>query len=238
VGGDGYEHLVGDLAGLGLGCMVLNRTPGFIEPLRRRHPRLPICAISPDQTEIGRIQGQQFRALLPKGGLVLYVQGPRVATSTQQRWAGMNSQIKGAGIELITLSGDWLADRAEVAVLEWLKDPRNGGRSPALIGCQNDAMAWGARRAVERLAAELMRPELRRVQITGCDGVPNFGQRMVAAGQLAATIAVPPSAGVAVELLARYFEQGSVPLQEVLLPSRSYPDRQELTTRRPAAAQT
>jgi ABC-type sugar transport system substrate-binding protein len=228
VGGDGYDRLAQGLAKAGIGFVVLNRAPSFIGALRRKFPRLPMAAVGPDQTEIGRIQGQQFRALLPKGGTLLYVQGAAVAPSAQQRLEGMRAEIRGTKTEANVVSGDWLADRAEQAVMAWLRDDKHRHQTIDLVGCQNDVMAYGARRALHRLAEELARPELRRLRVTGCDGVPAFGQRLVSEGQFAATVVVPSPCGVAVDLLARYFETGALPMPQVLLPSRSLPERQAL----------
>ncbi|MCU0242081.1 MAG: substrate-binding domain-containing protein [Vicinamibacteria bacterium] len=228
IGGDGYDRVAQEVARVGCGLVILNRNPAFISALRRRFPSLPLAAVGPDQFEIGRIQGQQFRALLPQGGTLLYVQGAAIAPSAQQRLAGMTLETRGTPVKSIVLTGDWLARCAEESVMAWLREAKNRNTDIRLIGCQNDAMAYGARRALHRLAEELGRPELRRLRVTGCDGVPAFGQRLVEDGDFAATIVVPPPTSVAIGLLARYFERGDLPLSQVLLPSRSLPDRQSL----------
>ena len=46
-------------------------------------------AVSADHEEIGRIQGRQFAALLPRGGSVLYIKGPSRSSSARKRTAGM-----------------------------------------------------------------------------------------------------------------------------------------------------
>src|SRR5215472_10319635 len=59
----------------GIGWVVLNHGADYINGLRRGYT-VPICGISADHTEIGRVQGRQIAALLPQGGTVLYIQGP------------------------------------------------------------------------------------------------------------------------------------------------------------------
>jgi|SRR5882672_7590739 len=59
----------------GIGWAVLNRAPDYVSQLRRT-ATAPVFAVSVDNLEIGRIQGRQFAALLPKGGSVLYLEGP------------------------------------------------------------------------------------------------------------------------------------------------------------------
>jgi ribose transport system substrate-binding protein len=54
----------------------------------RRLGNVPVFSVSSDHEEIGRIQGRQFGALLPKGGSVLYVQGPSASQVAQRRAEG------------------------------------------------------------------------------------------------------------------------------------------------------
>src|SRR5580658_3806498 len=54
-------------SGAGIGWVVLNRNAEYLPELRRAG-RAPAFAVSSDHVEIGRIQGQQFAALLPQGG--------------------------------------------------------------------------------------------------------------------------------------------------------------------------
>jgi ABC-type sugar transport system substrate-binding protein len=84
--------------------------------------------------------------------------------------------------------------------------------------CQNDNMARGMRRALERL-----RPEWARVPFLGCDGLPAGGRRDVDEGRLAATVLIPSCAGPAVELVLRWKRQGVVPPAETVLAPAAYP---------------
>src|SRR5215831_1475995 len=59
----------------GIGWAVLNRAPDYLRQLRAT-AKSPVFAISSNHAEIGRIQGKQIAALLPRGGMVLYVEGP------------------------------------------------------------------------------------------------------------------------------------------------------------------
>ena len=70
-----------------IGWVVLNAYPSYIAEMRGAY-RAPIFAITSDQTEIGRIQGRQLAALLPKGGSVLQVQGPTGSSAATERTAG------------------------------------------------------------------------------------------------------------------------------------------------------
>jgi len=63
------------------------------------------------------------------------------------------------------------------------------------------------------------------VPVLGCDGRVDGGQRLVAGGELAATIVMPVTAGTAVELVARWVADRQPPLAQVVLPPSSYPPR-------------
>jgi ABC-type sugar transport system substrate-binding protein len=76
VTGEGLERVARNAVASGIGWILLNRRVGYVEELRRTHPELPIALVTPDQVEIGRIQGRQAQALVPDGGLLLYVARP------------------------------------------------------------------------------------------------------------------------------------------------------------------
>ena len=59
----------------GIAWGVLNCEPDYLRQLRSSS-NVPAFAISADNEQVGRIQGQQLAAILPNGGSVLYIQGP------------------------------------------------------------------------------------------------------------------------------------------------------------------
>jgi ABC-type sugar transport system substrate-binding protein len=93
------------------------------------------------------------------------------------------------------------------------------------VVCQNDAMAVGARRAMREL-----RPDWTDVPLTGCDGLPNGGQELVATGELAATVVKPPTTGPAIEVVARALSGEATPPHVVLEPT-SWPSEDEIKSR-------
>src|SRR5580704_5388901 len=88
VGGTALPQVARAAAAAGIGWVVLNRSVEYIAEIRKSN-RVPIFSVSSDHEEIGRIQGRQFAALLPKGGSVLYVQGPAESLAAKQRTSGM-----------------------------------------------------------------------------------------------------------------------------------------------------
>jgi len=225
--GEGLERLARAATAAGIGWVLINRDVKYLDALRAEHPEVPIAAVSTDQEEVGRIQARQFRALVPSGrGVVLYVQGPADTSAAQLRLKGARAGLEGTEIDLRVLDGIWTEASGEQAVRAWLRLKSSEGASPAVIGCQNDSMAVGARRAVE---ASSRRQELARVPLTGCDGLPEGGQRLVSVQQLAATVVIPSNTGPAIEMLARTL--AGKPASGLRLKPQSFPPEDEIARR-------
>jgi ribose transport system substrate-binding protein len=219
-----------------IGWVALNREADYLAPLRRGST-VPIGSVVCDNAEVGRIQGRQFAALLPGGGTVLFIEGPATDV-TKQRRAGLDETLA-AAIKLRTGRGDWTEGSAYQVVasrLQW-----HGASPPDLgvIGCQNDAMAMGARRAVETLAPAAQRDRWLAVRFTGVDGVPGSGQDWVHKGLLAATVVTPALTGTALELLHEALAGGAPMPERTVAAATSFPSIEELRARAasPAARQ-
>src|SRR5437773_6915153 len=119
VGGTALPQVAKAAVGAKIGWAVLNREASYIAELRRT-ATAPIFCVSNDHIEIGRIQGRQFAALLPKGGSVLYIQGPSENSAAKERTVGMQ-ETKPANIQIIALRGQWTEESAQRAVRSWLK---------------------------------------------------------------------------------------------------------------------
>src|SRR6185503_7667665 len=154
--------------------------------------------------EAGRVQGRQARALLGDRGLLLYVMGPAVNYAAQDRLSGLQDALRGSGVEVSQVYGNWTADKAEQAVGGWLRLVAQTGTRPSLVVAQNDAMAVGASNILRQLAGEMAQPALADVPVTGLDGCAS-GRALVDQGRLAATVIQPPSSSVAIEWLSKAF---------------------------------
>jgi len=226
---DGLERVARNAAAAGIGWVLLNRTAPYMEALRREHPRLALASVTTDHQEIGRIAARQFRALLPNGGSVLYVEGPPETVAARTRLEAMQGAIAGAPIEAKVVPAEWTEASGERAIGAWLRLKTSELFRPDLVGSQNDALALGARKALQA-----HRPEWAQVPFTGCDGLPEGGQRLVKEGLLAATIVVPSCAGAAVEQLDRARKAGVPPSASLVIPPRSFPAVEELARSRRA----
>ena len=105
VGGTALPQVARAAASAGIGWVILNRDVDYTSELRKAH-RVPVFAITSDHDEIGRIQGRQLGALLPKGGSVLYVQGPSESLAARQRTSGLY-ETKPADVQVKLLKGQW-----------------------------------------------------------------------------------------------------------------------------------
>jgi ribose transport system substrate-binding protein len=219
VTGEGLERVARNAVRAGIAWVLVNRKVPYLDALRQERPELATFMLSTDQEEIGRIQARQFRSLLPKGGSLLYIQGPSDTSAAQDRLRGAEQGLRGSNIRMKIVNGDWTELSAERAVSSWLKLKSSEGFRFEVVGSQNDSMAVGARRAVQAL-----RGRASGVRFTGCDGLAEGGCRLVDQGTLAATIVVPSNTGPALERLADWIRTGQVPPRDVLLEPHSYPD--------------
>jgi ABC-type sugar transport system substrate-binding protein len=215
---DGMERLARNAIKAGIGWVVQQWRTEYLAAIRAQNPNALVASVSVDEEEIGTIQARQVCALRPGGGGVLLVQGPADSTASVLRRDGLVRALQGSEIEIRTvLHGDWTARSAEAAVKSWLRlKTTEAPHVDAVVG-QNDSMASGARAAIAAL-----RSEWTRLPFTGCDGLPEEGRRMVAKGELAATVIKPTTTGPSVELVARALA-GQPPSPELILHAASYP---------------
>ena len=226
--GTSMPHVAKAAVQHGIGWIVVNRAAEYLLELRALGS-VPVAGFELDNLEVGRLQGRQYAALLPAGGMVLYLEGPSNAVS-KDRLTGARETLP-LNIELQSARGRWTAESGAQALS--IRLGLRGSRVPDLVGSQNDDMAMGARRAVEALPPGAQRDQWLSIPYTGVDGLPATGQAWVQQQLLAATIVAPPIAGLAIEMLARSVATGQpMPVRTPVQPT-SYPPVPEL---RPLAA--
>jgi ribose transport system substrate-binding protein len=224
-GGTAFPQVARAAAAAGIGWVVLNHEVDYILELRRAY-RVPVFAISSDHAAVGRIQGQQFAALLPNGGAILYIEGPANSSAARERTAGM-LKIKPANIQVKTMRANWTEESAYRAVSSWLRLRTSLESHIDLVGAQDDSMARGARKAFSEIV-ESDRARWMKVPITGCDGMPKTGQTWVRNGTLAATIFIRPNTDLAIEMLVEWFKSGASLPERKLTEPESVPNLQDL----------
>jgi ribose transport system substrate-binding protein len=208
----------------GIAWALLNREADYIAELRSSH-KVPIFAVTVDQAEIGRIQGHQINALLPEGGLVLYLVGP--GGIGDQRLAAMES-AKSHKVQVRTLTGDWSEHSGYKAVSRWLQLKTSHETPAALVAGQNDDMAMGARRAFEELTSREERARWTSLPYIGCDCCPGAGLDWLRNGLLSASIVNPPSGGLALEMMVRAIQTKWQPPERTIVDPISCPAVEKL----------
>jgi len=227
VSNEGMERVARNAVKAGIGWVVQQWRTEYLAALRAQNPKVPVVSIAVDEEEVGAIQARQVRALLPKGSGILVVQGPVDSSTATRRQDGLVSGLRGSDIEIRTaLRGDWTARSAEVAVTSWLRLKSTESMRIDAVVSQNDSMASGARAAIRA-----GRSDWSTLPLTGCDGLPEGGCRMVASGELTATLIKPTTTGAAVELIARTLRGHAAP-PEVVLHATSHPSLETLARRR------
>jgi ribose transport system substrate-binding protein len=211
----------------GIGWVVLNSDVDYLDRLRSSS-KVPVFSVTRDHTEIGRIQGRQFAALLPGGGTVLYVQGPANNSAAVQRTIGMES-TKPANIQIKSLRSNWEEASACQAVSSWLSLSTSRSTTIGVVGCQYDGIAKGARKAFEDLPDRAEREQWLRVPFTGVDGLLAEGRAWVDQGILAATVVSLTTTHVAVQMLVRAISNGTQPPLRTLIDLASYPSLEKLS---------
>ena len=226
--GTSLPHVARAAVSAGIGWVVMNREPAYLPELRAR-AGVPVFSVTSDHLEAGRIQAQQANAFLPKGGNVVYLQGPSDYPAAVQRAQGM-TQRKTAHVSLILLRGKWTEESGYKAVSSWARLSTSQKLSIDMFCCQNDAMAMGARKAIQELSDSSLRDKWLGVPFTGVDGLPKTGQAFVRSGLLAATIIVAPNTLLAVELLTEALRKGTNPPALSLTTPSSYPKVDDLAS--------
>ncbi len=224
--GTAMPQVAAAAADAGIGWGVINRDLDYVGKLRET-TQAPIFDLSADNEEVGRIQGKQFGALLKEGGCILYIEGPSTGEVARLRTAGMQS-TKPGNVTPRILRGDWTEASGYNAVRSWLALGTAQQMAIRLIGCQNDAMAMGARRAFEEVLENHARQDWLSLPFSGCDGLPETGQEWVRRGLLAATVVAPPLMGLALETMTKAIRSGVQPPAHTLIKPTSYPALEEI----------
>ena len=224
-GGTAFPQVARAAAAAGIGWVVLNHEVDYVLDLRRTY-KIPICAITSDHEEIGKIQGQQFAAMLPNGGSILYIEGPANSSASKERTQGMN-KTKPANIQVKSMRANWTEESAYKTVSSWLRLKTSVESHIDLVGAQDDSMAMGAKKAFSEIAGR-DKERWMKIPVTGCDGMPKTGQAWVRNGTLGATIFIRPNTDLAIEMLVEAFKTGApMPERKVTTPE-SVPSLTEL----------
>ena len=226
--GTGLSQVARAAVSKGIGWAVVNRDVDYLTELRVSG-KVPAFCITVDQEEVGRIQARQIAALLPQGGLVLYIQGPSGNYSSEQRTIGVE-RAKADNVQLRMLRGRFTEESGYHAVKSWLRLSTSRQTQVDLVCAQNDNMAIGAKKALAEEGGRWA-----DLAFIGCDASGPAGQDRVRRGILTASISLPTTAGLAVETFVRAFQTGVPPQELTVLKPVSFPPEKQLLALLPAA---
>jgi ribose transport system substrate-binding protein len=213
----------------GIAWAYLCRWTDSISELRRAHPKVPAFSISPNQYNVGQIQGLQLRLLLRPDDELVYIQGPNGVSTSQRRLEAARQVLNDLrGTKWSVFNSDWSREGGYDAMKSWLEIFTRGSLPHFVVAAQNDDMAVGARKAVFEWASAARSLPLDLPRFTGCDGIPSFGQRLVTEGELAATVAVPAVSGQAIDEIFAALGGGRPPSAEISIDAESFPTLDDL----------
>jgi ABC-type sugar transport system substrate-binding protein len=233
VGGTALPQVARAAVAAGIGWAVLNADPAYVAELRPSAVS-PIFAVTTDHKEIGRLQAKQVAALLPRGGSILYIQGPSETTAAKDRIIGLQS-VLASNIQVTTLKGQWTEESAARCVTSWLRLTASSKSRIDAVVAQNDAMALGARKVFSTLPNLEERDRWMQVPYLGVDGIPKTGQAWVRDGLLTATVVVPAIAGQAIRMLGPAIQAGKAVPERTLTVSESMPSLDKVAPTRLAS---
>ncbi|MEV5028812.1 substrate-binding domain-containing protein [Paenibacillus sp. LPE1-1-1.1] len=148
--------------------------------------------VGTDDEMIGRKAGEFARETLgASGGKIVEMQGLAGSPTVEERSKGFRDAIQDSKLSIVqTMNGDWQRDLSEDLLVSWLKE----NHDVDLIFAQNEAMALGAYRALQKL-------NMNHVNIIGIDGVnsENGSLQLVSKNKLTGTFTSPPGGKEAIQ---------------------------------------
>jgi len=201
------------------GLVMLNAWDRVIEEAAPGWGALPLGTVSTDHSRIGRIQGEQARALMPAAGKLLCVTGPQRSSAARERLEGLRAGLGAAAEVYDTEAGDWTETGGETAFGDWFRVFSARGAGVDVVAAQSDELAMGVRRAIQALPPSPKADAVRGAKLLGVDACPGYGKELVDAGTLTASVQMPANADVALESLHRFWTRGTpVPLRTLTEP--------------------
>lgn len=222
---ESIANRVGEVLANRIPFWILNRTPDYVAGFQTKYPDVPLAVVSPDQTEVGRIQARQTIKLLGNKGSILYVvHGFAKNGSSVMRSQGMEEGLKGSGVSILsTINGRWESERAKNAMNVWIEHRMNStfrlpNMNPDLVVCQSEGMVPGVEEALKAAKDEVFR----NMPVIGCDGTPEFKQA-VDSGLRRATVELPLTSETALSQAIEWIQKRKQPPKLTTLAPQSYP---------------
>ncbi len=208
-----------------VGWVISNARVEYMESLRKT-AKAPVFTVSQDHAEVGRTQGRQFAALLPRGGSVLYLRGPATNFLASERYDGMEA-VTPVNIQLKTLKIQWTGDSAYNSVTSWLRLSSIHAADTDLISSQNTDFIIAARKAFHDQTQGEEREKWLSRRFTAV-GLADHARSLVDNGTLVAAVLTSLTMDTALEMLVKSLREGTQPPPQSFVPSSSYPEMDKL----------
>ena len=210
----------------GIAWVIINSDVDYIRELRT-NSRVPVFIVTQGQYEIGRLQGLQLAALLPRGGSVLFVKGPTMGAIAAKRFEGMES-TKPGNVQLATLRSPWSREGAYKSANAWLRLETSRADKFDLVAGQSHELALGARKAFEDMQNSEQKKKWLELPFMAV-GISNQVKPLVDGRILAAAVVTSVTTELALKLLVRAIESHVQPPERSIVEMSSYPTLEKLT---------
>ena len=225
VNNQGLPRVAEAAVAAGVGWVISNALVDYLEALRK-NAKAPVFGVSQDHPEVGRMQGRQIRAILPRGGAILYLRGPATNFLAAQRSDALEGEL-GINIQFKSLKIQWTEESAYNSVTSWLRLSTVHAGDTQLIAAQNTDFILAARRAFEDNTSGDERKKWLALPYCGVS-VPSQVKQLVDSGTLTAAIVTPVTLDKALEILVRHLQTRSQPQQQTFVKAWSEPSLDDL----------
>lgn len=225
VNNQGLPRVAEAAVAAGIGWVVSNALVDYLEALRKK-AKAPVFGVSQDHPEVGRMQGRQIRAILPRGGAILYLRGPATNFLAAQRSDALESEL-GINIQFKSLKIQWTEESAYNSVTSWLRLSTVHADDTQLIAAQNTDFILAAKRAFEDNTSGDERKKWLGLPYCGV-AVPSQVKQLVDSGTLTAAIVTSVTLDTAIEILVRHLQTRSQPPQQTFVKAWSLPSLDDL----------
>lgn len=230
VSAQGLPRVAEAAVAAGIGWVVSNAQVDYIPALRKK-AKAPVFLVSQDHLDIGRIQGRQIGAMLPRGGSILYLRGPGMSSIASRRFEGLdNGRPKNVEVKALKVQGA-TAENAFKAVSSWLTLSTVRPEATQMIFSQNADFIFGARKAFESNTPEPDRSKWLALPCAGV-GVSKLVKPLVDQGVLCAAVLTSLTMDKALEMLVQAMKTGTQPREQTYVEAESYPSLEDLANNR------
>lgn len=213
----------------GVAWVISNAEVDYLERLRTT-AKSSVFAVSQNHIAIGQLQAQQFTALLPNGGSVLYLRGPMSNSLATRRAQGIETG-KSDRIKVKTLKIEWTEQNAYQSINSWLRLSTVHAADIDLISSQNTDFITAARRAFQDQTAGSEQEKWLSRPYTAA-GLSSQTKSLVDNGILTAAAVTSLTMDTALDMLTRALKTGAQPAEHTYVPASSYPSLEDLARRR------